>query len=353
MMAFKAISLAIFKGFLRDRTSVFFAVIFPLMFLVLFGGLFSDQDQAKVEMIEVGDVALFDKLPDDAQKAFDETFDVTRSDDLDAAIAKVRKGDADVAVEAKGDEIVAHYTQTEQVKAAITQGALRAFVDGANVAVSGQPPRFSLETERVEDDSLTTIQFFTPGLLGWAVAMSAAFGAAATIQGWRQSKLLRRLQLAPVSTRTVVGARVTVTIAIALGQLAIFIGLGAAAFGLTLTGSWWMSIPLLVVGTLCFMSVGLLAGAVTATVEGAVNAANFIVLPMAFLSGSFFPLDGAPGWLRTISNALPLKHLNEAMLDVMVRGEGPASALPTIGILAAFALVVTLVAARLFRWESA
>jgi ABC-2 type transport system permease protein len=350
--AFRAISLAIVKGFLRDKTSVFFAVIFPLMFLVLFGGLFSDQDQSKVELIQVGDVALVDGLPDDARAAFDETFDVTRSDDLDAAIDEVRKGDADVALEQQGDRLVAHYTQTEQVKAAITQGALRAFVDGANVAVSGQPPRFSLETERVEDDSLTTIQFVTPGLLGWAVAMSAAFGAAATIQGWRQTKLLRRLQLAPVSTRTVVGARVTVTIAIALGQLAIFIGLGAAAFGLTLTGSWWMSIPLLVVGTLCFMAIGLLAGAVTTTVEGAVNAANFVVLPMAFLSGSFFPLDATPDWLQAISNALPLKHLNEAMLDVMVRGEGPGSALAPMGILAAFAVVVTLVAARLFRWET-
>ncbi|MBJ7357875.1 ABC transporter permease [Nocardioides sp.] len=354
--AFTALSLAILKGFVRDKTSVFFAVIFPLMFLVLFGGLFSDQDQSKVELIQVGGVALVDGLPDDAREAFDETFEVERSDDLDAAIAEVRKGDADVALEQQGDQLVAHYTQTEQVKAAITQGALRAFVDGANVAQlsaeSGQPPTFTLETERVEDESLTTIQFVTPGLLGWAVAMSAAFGAAATLQGWRQSKLLRRLQLAPVSTRTVVGARVTVTVAIALAQLAIFIGLGAAAFGLTLTGSWWMSIPLLVVGTLCFMALGLLAGAVTTTVEGAVNAANFVVLPMAFLSGSFFPLDATPGWLQAISNALPLKHLNEAMMDVMVRGEGPSSALVPMGILAAFALVVTLVAARLFRWET-
>lgn len=40
---FRALSLAILRGFLRDRTAVFFAVVFPLMFLVLFGGLFSDQ----------------------------------------------------------------------------------------------------------------------------------------------------------------------------------------------------------------------------------------------------------------------------------------------------------------------
>ena len=135
--------------------------------------------------------------------------------------------------------------------------------------------------------------------------MSASFGAAATLQGWRQSKLLRRLQLAPVSTRTVVGARVAVTVAIALTQMAIFLGLGAAAFGLRLTGAWWVSVPLLVVGTLCFMSVGLLAGAVTKTTEGAVNMANFLVLPMAFLSGSFFPLDAAPAWLQAFSHVLP------------------------------------------------
>ena len=352
MMGFVALSRAILLGFLRDKSSVFFAIIFPLMFLVLFGGVFSDQTQSKVDLIQVGDVPLFDQLPAGASEAFDETFKVTRSADMDDALATVRKGDADVAVEMRDGELVAHYTQTDQVKAAITQGSLRAFVDGGNVAASGAPPTYTLRTERVEDDSLETIQFVTPGLLGWAVAMSAAFGAAATLQGWRQSKLLRRLQLAPVSTRTVVGARVAVTVAIALVQMAIFLGLGAAAFGLTLTGAWAAAVPLLVVGTLCFMSLGLLAGAVTSTTEGAVNMANFLVLPMAFLSGSFFPLDGAPAWIRNFSQLLPLRHLNDGMLDVMVRGEPATAVLVPMGILAAFAAVMTLVAARLFRWES-
>lgn len=353
MKAFAALSLAILRGFYRDKASVFFAIVFPLMFLVLFGGIFSDQSQSRVDLIEVGSVSLVDEMPADARAAFDQTFDVTHSDDLAAALAEVRKGNADVAIEARGDTIVAHYTQTDQVKAAITQGALQAFVDGTNVALSGQPPRYSLDPQRVEDDSLDTIQFVTPGLLGWAVAMSASFGAAATLQGWRQSKLLRRLQLAPVSTRTVVAARVAVTVAIALVQMAIFLGLGAAAFGLTLTGAWWAAVPLLVVGTLCFMSLGLLAGAVAKTTEGAVNMANFFVLPMAFLSGSFFPLDGAPGWLQTVSNLLPLRHLNDGMLDVMVRGEGPGAVLAPMGILAGFALVITLLSARLFQWDSA
>ena len=172
------------------------------------------------------------------------------------------------------------------------------------------------------------------------------------MNGWRNSKLLRRLQLSPVSTNTLVGARVSVTVGVALTQMTIFLGLGVAAFGLRLTGAWPASVPLLVVGTLCFMSIGLLAGAVAKTTEGAVNMANFIVLPMSFLSGSFFPLDVTPNWLQNLAHVLPLFWLNDGMLDVMVRGEsGPAVLLP-MAVLAAFAIVVTAAAAKLFRWEA-
>jgi len=351
--AFAALATAIVKGFVRDKASVFFAVVFPLMFLVLFGGIFDVDESPRIELVQVGEVPLFAQLPDGTREAFEETFEVTREDDLDAALDQVRSGDADAAVSMDDGTLVAHYTQTDQVKAAVTQGTLRAFVDGANVALSGTPPRFDFASERVEDESLEAIQFVTPGLLGWAVAMSASFGAAATLQGWRNSKLLRRLQLAPVPPRTVVAARVVVTVLIALAQMAIFLGVGMIAFGLRLTGWWWIAVPLLVVGTLTFMAVGLLAGAVAKTQEGAVNLANFMVLPMAFLSGSFFPLDAAPAWLQTLSWALPLRHLNEGMLDLMVRGQGPSAAWLPLAVLAGFAVVLTVVAARLFRWDDA
>ena len=351
MTAFWSLSVATFKGFFRDKQSVFFAIVFPLMFLVLFGGVL-DFDTSRLELVEVGDVALVEELPPPAQDAFEEAFEVTTTDDLDEALTKVAEGDVDAAIEMRGDTFVAHYSQADQVKAAMTQGTLRAFVDAANVAASGEPPRFAFRAERVEDESLDAIQFVTPGLLGWAIAMSAAFGAAATLQGWRESKLLRRLRLSPASTGQIVAARIGVAVIIALVQLTIFVGLATVAFGMQLTGYWWMAVPLIVAGTLSFMALGLLAGALAKSAEGAVNLANFFVLPMAFLSGSFFPLDGAPEWLRTISLAMPLRHLNDAMSDVMVRGLGPSATGFTFVILLGFAVVVTAVAARLFRWDA-
>lgn len=245
-----------------------------------------------------------------------------------------------------------HYSDADQVQAAVAQGTLQAFVRSANLSATGEPPTFTHTSQRVEDESLKTIQFVTPGLLGWAIATSATFGAAATLTGWRSNKLLRRLQLAPVSTRTVVAARIGVTIAIALVQMVIFVGLAVAAFGLRLSGSWWMSVPLVLCGTLSFMALGLLAGALAKTVEGAFSLANIFVLPMAFLSGSFFSLDDAPKWLDVVSHLLPLRHLNDGMLDVMVRGQGPAAAAMPILVLIGFTVAVLFVATRFFSWET-
>jgi ABC-2 type transport system permease protein len=48
---------------------------------------------------------------------------------------------------------------------------------------------------------------------------------------------------------------------------------------------------------------------------------------------------------------MPLRYLVTGMQDVMARGEGPASALPAIGILLALTAVLTLISVRVFRWD--
>ena len=165
MSAFRGVALALVKGFVRDRTSLFFSLLFPLLLLTLFGGTL-DFDSSKRELVAVGSVPLVEDLSGGARTAFDRIFEVRTSDDLDTALDEVRAGDADVVVEQRGDELMAHYTRTDQVGAATVQGALLSFVDGANLAATGEPPRYGFRAEQVEDQSLQPIQFFTPGLLG-------------------------------------------------------------------------------------------------------------------------------------------------------------------------------------------
>jgi len=342
-------------GFFRDKTAMFFTILFPLMFLVIFGGIFKDQTASKVEIVQIGSVPLIDQIPDAQRRELDQVMEVRTTTDRDAAIQEVRRGNADAAVEQNGSTIVLHYSAADQVQSGTVQGLFNSLVQSGNLAAAGvTSPAFRLTTQQVEDESLKAIQYFTPGLLGWAVATGAMFGAALTLVTWRQKKILRRLRLAPVSTASIVGARVGVSVVIALVQTALFIGVGLIPFfGLQLAAYWWMAIPLVVVGTLAFLSLGLLAGAFSKTPEAASAVANLIVLPMAFLSGAFFPLEGAPSWLQSISQVLPLRHLVNAMLDVMVRGLPPSAVLPEIGILLAFSAVTAVIAVAVFRWDDA
>ena len=351
MNGFTALARAQWKGFWRDKQNWFWLMAFPLMFLVLFGFLFRDAGSSKNTLTQVGSVAIIDQLPPEAKTQFDNLFDVTKTTDAAAALAEVRKGDVDAAVEQRGNEVIVHYSQADQVAAATVRGTLGAFVDGANVATSGKPPTFTLTATAVEDDSLKPIQFIAPGLLGWAVAMGATFNAAMPFVTWRTNKLLRRIRLTPVRTEALVASRLLVSVAVALVQMVVFLAVGVGLFDLKLSGSWWMAIPLLLCATLAFMAIGLIAGAISKTAEAASGIVNVIILPMAFLSGSFIPLDQAPSWLQTISKFLPLGQLNEGLLDTMVRGEGPSSALLPMAVLLGFAVVFGLIAARLFRWE--
>lgn len=351
MTALRSLTAAMAKGFVRDRMTIFWSVVFPLMFLVLFGGIFSDRSSPRLDVVAVGPVAVLDRLPADARAELDQSISVTTSDDLDGSLAKLRSGGVAAVVTQDGGAVDVHYSRADQVRAAQVLGTFRGLVDATNLAASGLPPAVSLRTAQVEDTSLRTIQFVTPGLLGWAVAMSATFGAAVNLVTWRTNGLLRRMRLAPVSTASVVLARVGVSLAVAFGQVVVFLAVAVAFFGLKLTGWWPMVFPLTLVGTLAFLSIGLLAGSVAKTEEAAVGLANVIVLPMAFLSGSFFSLAGAPGWLQGVSRVLPLRYLNEAMLDTMVRGRGPSSVVLPVLVLLAFTAVLTAVSARLFRWE--
>ncbi|MDT0320495.1 ABC transporter permease [Streptomyces millisiae] len=355
MSAFRSLSRAMVLGLLRDRTAVFFTLVFPLMFLALFGALLRDSGVASSTVVQVGAVDVLDDMPADQRAALSDALTIIETGDRDQALEDVREGEVDAAVwqDAEG-RIELRYSAADATAAGTVQGLMQSIVQGANVAATGQPPAFQLATDQVEDHSIKPIQQLTPGLLGWAIATGAAYMSAFTLVNWRKKRILRRLWLAPIRPSTVISARIGVSLAMAFIQFAIFIGVATIPYyGLTLSGSWWLSLPLVACGTLAFMSIGLLIGAWAKTEEAANGALQIVVLPMAFLSGSFFPTDGMPSWLRAVSNVLPLKHLNESMQDVLTRGQSYGAALPAMLGLLAFAAVLTLISARLFRWDNA
>lgn len=349
----RSLSRAMYLGFVRDRTALLFTILIPVLFLVLFGSIYKSSGTPKVSVIEVGRVALLDQAEAAAPGQLGKVLSVTHSADLPASLDAVRKGNDDAVVQQQGRTLVVHYSIADQTKAGVVQAVFGAIVQQADAAAAGRTAGYQLSASQVEDTSLKPIQYLAPGLLGWAIASGGAFGAAITLVNWRQTKLLRRLRLAPVSVGSIVLARVGISLAVALVQLAVFLGIATLPyFGLRLSADWWMAIPVVICGTLAFLSIGLLVGSVTTSQQAATAVANIIILPMAFLGGAFVPLDFAPAWIRDVSYAMPLRYLVTGMQNVMARGEGPLAALPAIGILLGLTAVLTIAAVRLFRWDA-
>ncbi|HEY1179428.1 MAG TPA: ABC transporter permease [Phytomonospora sp.] len=356
MTSYLSLTKAMLIGLSRDKSTLFFTLLFPLMFLIIFGAIFSGGGTSPSKVAQIGAVPVLDQLQQQDPDALKDVLELSTVDDEAAAIKMVEDGEVAAAIKQTGDQVQIYYSAADRTQAGIVTGVLNGIVTQTNLEkLQVAAPEVAVTTvqiDQVEDESLGSIQYLAPGLLGWAISMSGVFGAAMTLVTWRQKKTLRRIRLAPVSVGAVVGARVGNTLLLALIQLAVFIGVASLPFfGLKLTNYWWMAIPTVLIGALAFLAIGLLVGAVSKTSEGASGLANLIILPLAFSSGSFYPLDAAPQWLQTISYVSPLRYLNEAMLDVMVRGEGPASVLPNLGILIGFGLVVGFIATRLFRWD--
>lgn len=346
MTAFRSLSVAMLKGFFREKMALFFTFLFPLMFLVVFGLLFGGGGSGRITIAVVGDGPVITALGQTG------AFDVRRVGTLDAAVAQVRSGDVPAAVAENGNAITLRFAQSDQVQAGTVTGIVSGVVDRVNIAATGQSPRLALDAGKVEDSSLKPIQYLTPGILSWGVATSAAFGTASTLVSWRRKQVLRRLRLAPVGTVTVLSSRLLVAVGIGVLQAILFVAVAMTpAFGLKLAGQWWLALPVLVSGILAFFALGMLIGSFTKSEEAATGLANIIVLPMSFLSGTFFNIQAAPAWLRSISNLLPLRHMNDAMLDVLVRGKGAEAIGVPVAILLGFTLVVGGIAARAFRWE--
>ncbi|MFG3200880.1 ABC transporter permease [Streptomyces sp. NPDC048192] len=252
----------------------------------------------------------------------------------------------------RGGTVVLRYSAAASVKGASARATLNAVLEQANLAATGTPPTYTLKASQVEDESVKPIQYLTPGLMGWAIASSAVFSTALTLVTLRRKKILQRMRLSPIRAWEVVAARISMTMLMALTQTALFLAVATLPyFGLRLTGNWWLVVPLVMCGTLALMSLGLLIGSLTRTEESAGGLAQLLVLPMSFLSGSFFSLDNAPGWVQAVSYMMPLRYLVKGSEAVLSRGGGLADALPTMGGMLAFTAVVTALTLRFFRWN--
>ncbi|MYU23166.1 ABC transporter permease [Streptomyces sp. SID8352] len=203
----------------------------------------------------------------------------------------------------------------------------------------------------VEESGYSYLSYTASGVLSWGVANAAVFGIGFTLMQWRADDILRMIRMSPAPLSSVIGSRFVLALVVGAVQSVLFVGVAMLpGFGLVPDSRWPLLIPVMVLGIITFLMLGVIIGSVADTPESVAGIANFLMLPMAFLSGSFFPLDSMPDWLRKLSLVMPLRHLNDAVSGSLT-GRGDLSDIATgcAGLLV-FTVVLGAVAMRTFRW---
>lgn len=189
-------------------------------------------------------------------------------------------------------------------------------------------------------------QFMFPGVVAMGVLFGTVFFGLGIV--WdRKLDVLKEVLVAPVSRTTIFFGKVVGGSTQAIAQAALLLLIGVLWLGLDARGAL-VALAFAALLALGFVSVGLFLGSFFESYEGFQLIVNFLVLPLFFLSGALYPVEGLPAWLSALTRANPATYgvdgLRGALLGVN------AFSLPLdAAVLVAFCAAFVLAGAWAFR----
>ncbi|MBC7459505.1 ABC transporter permease, partial [Candidatus Saccharibacteria bacterium] len=323
------------KRFFRDKTAIFFTVIFPLIFLFVFGSLNSgggdisfnvaiinkSDSQFATDFVKQSESSSILKVNKDAT-----TLDIAKEkmsrSEIDATIilpetfGNTKDGNAYPSGEA---EIV--YTQNNQASAAALTSILDRQFKEINGTIVPTVTPFTVKGTQINENSLSAFDYTFAGLLGFSLIGIGIFGPVNVFPELKKMGILRRLSTTPLRVWQYFLATVFGQVAVGIVSFAALIIVSIVVFKLEVVGNWFELSAFLMLGMVTMLGIGLALGGWAKNERQAAPLSNIIVFPMMFLSGTFFPRFLMPEWLQNVSAFLPLTPIIDGIRLIATEGK--------------------------------
>jgi len=363
------------KTFSREKSAMFFTIAFPIILILVFGTIFLNQDNVSFDLY----VQDLDQTNSSAQLVktleLNGKFKIVTVDPAINATryAKDRKVNLVLVIPNGYERALARrlglvggvpYPAFRDPKASVTVTyiydasasststkiqILRAGFAVVNEAISGQPPFIRAAETSMLTKTFRFIEFFVPGIIAMSVMTSSLSGAVNMNAELRQKGVIRKLSTTPITRTDWILSNILYQFILAVICTMAILVVSYAVFSVRLKINAWLFV-FLVLEVFAFGGIGMILTRVANEAESATAAANFIMFPMMFLSGSFFPLELMPGFLQTIARILPLYYVNEGLRASMVFIDSTA-ALRYAAMIGVFAIVVFVLGINTTKWE--
>ncbi len=365
--AMLAISKASFRSMLRSPSAIIFGLLFPLVFIVVFGFINPSNVKFDVTIDQRSDTTgeLYAALKSNSSLRFRTVEDGQQEE-------RLQKGRIDAILflqtnPENQEEVVVTTSKASRERANIVEALIQEVVSSVNsrrldVLFKTTPDslrissaqRYAMKTALIPGREYKTIDFILPGQLGFSILSAGVFGTAFVFFSLRQTLVLKRFFATPIKRPFIILgealSRVTFQL---LGSLMIIL-IGHFVFEFTLVEGGWTVVKLLLfaaIGQLVFMGFGFVVSGIARNESTIPPIANMITLPQFLLCGTFFPIDAFPSWLQAISRILPLTYLNDSFRRIAFEGAPLLDLLPQLGVIGLWGVLVFFLAVRFFRWE--
>lgn len=353
------------KRFFRDRLALFFSVIFPLIFLFVFGSLNGGG----------GDISFKVAIINQSSSEFSKTFSTQLTDSkvlkvnkeittLDAAKDKMVKSELDATIVLPADfgniakgvdypsgQVQVIYTQNNQQSASALTSILADQFSVVNSKFVNTTMPFTVKDEQLNEKSLSTFDYTFAGLLGFSIIGMGIFGPINVFPELKKMGILRRLSTTPLKVWQYFLSNMIGQAFIGLISMSIMFIVAITVFHLNMVGNWFELAAVLILGIVTILGIGLALGGWAKNERQVAPLANIITFPMMFLSGTFFPRFLMPEWLQAVSSFLPLTPIIDAIRLVVTEGKHLIDILPQLGLIGIWMIVIYVIAFRVFRWE--
>lgn len=350
------------KRFFRDRLALFFGILFPLIFLFVFGSM-SKGGSASFN------VTVFNESKTDFAQTLTKDFSkqkfikLQQVNDMNIAKDKMSRGELDSIIvlredfgkpDAKGrpsGNVLVYYQQGNPDTGQTFAGLIQGMLSGYNYHLVHDLTPLGITTQATEERGLSRFDYAFAGLLGFSIIGIGIFGPMNVFPELKKQGILRRLHTTPIRVWQYFLSTMIAQAIIGLISLAVMFVFAIALFDLHVTGNYLEIALFCVFGIFLILGIGLSIGGWASNERQAAPLGNIVVFPMMFLSGTFFPRYAMPEWLQGVSGFLPLTPVIDGLRFLTTEGKHLVDIGAQLGYMAVWMIIIYAIAFRVFRWE--
>ena len=320
-------TLANLKMAIRNRASFMWSLFFPLILMVVFGIFTATTSEAlRVSVVSSPSAASFVTSHLNLIKDIHDIH-VVRSENLASDIRRLNNGGIDLVVDI-GQKVVdkkIQYKMTFYMNEGLqTYPYVEYLVEQIKFAflknlnnIDNNLISFYVNSGRSSSD-YNYIAYLTPGVIAFSVMNGVLFAVIVILITYKEEDILSRIFITPLTKFQFLVSIIINRLILALMQVAILMFVALYIYHVKPVGNLFSLMVIITLGALVFIALAMFLSSVVNKVETAMPLANFITLPMLFLSGLFFPLSSLPFVIRQIAQYFPLTYFIDALRNVYI-----------------------------------